>query len=207
MGVEERPAVGFSKMGTTQENHELMNYYDSKDTLKGYDMIVSISAETINAHFQHMWEKKLRNDLPDLRGPEYPRLTHFIAHQLWLFPPVLPDYDGATVIEEVKLKNQTLAPEPSTYIKAYIGPPKIEFHQNRQRIATITVEFLRETNPQYTEKDSILQYWEEGRLKRQVISGWKISWEVEITQEVIDDPNKGLLIFISRLLSGIILIE
>ncbi|KAJ5949442.1 hypothetical protein N7454_001026 [Penicillium verhagenii] len=171
---------------------EIKGQFDAR-TLSHYDMVLSISTEAINKQFKNLWQKRLPRALPDLRGGEFPLFHHLIAHDLWLFPPEIPDDDGAKFVDGTNTEERALPSAPSTFLKAHIGPPRIQFHPSKQRIATITVDFLHDEDFEGPDKDSILQYWVEGRSKRLTISGWQMSWEVEITQEVIDNPDISLL--------------
>lgn len=184
------PPVPFVSAEEIREYNERMNNYDRNDTLKGYDIVLSISTEALNAQFQYLWRKQLKRALPDPRGDAFPFLTNFIAHDLWLFPRDLPADDGAVFIDQGNSESQTLTAPQSTYLKAHVGPPIIEFHATKQRVATISVEFFQDEDADDGDKDSVLQYWVEGRPKRLIINDWKMSWEVEVMQKVIDDPHK-----------------
>ncbi|KAM5380094.1 hypothetical protein ACJZ2D_003741 [Fusarium nematophilum] len=179
-----------------------MSLSDNKNTLKGYDIVLSISAEAINAQFQTLYDKELPPDL--LPPPAHlageaaplPRPKHYINHDFQVFPqPEVAEDDE----EEEEEEPEEIEDKDRQGINAHIGAPRIAFHPEKQGVAIITLKFRRdETVEDEERKDSVLQYWiftKSGRRRTKVLNlnGWEFSWHADIGQKDIDDVVSDLI--------------
>ena len=76
------------------------------DTLKGYDMVITVTQDTINKQFQRLWETEIPSTLmPDPEQPEgyesLPPAKHYINHQIKNKPQSLEDWNTKG-LEEIR---------------------------------------------------------------------------------------------------------
>jgi len=177
---------------------------DVPGTLRGYDIVLSISAEAINAQFQALYNKEIPQEcLPpppgfEDEGSPSPRPKYFIDHEFKVFVTEAPE-EGAEGREE-----EELAEEDMDGVIGHIGCPQVKFHPTKPGVVIMSITFHRdETAEEEDRKDSVLRQWTVVRKKpvekKYILNGWTFSWEANVEQRDIDDVVDSMWMLVSWL--------
>ena len=167
---------------------------DGPATLAGYDIVLAISEEAVNAQLQKLYETRItRGPLPPPGKPKKfasaPQATHLINHDFVLHEMVLHK------------KKQTWE-EAKHGIDGHILCPRIRFRPRKDadakmqfRSAFVEITFMRDESASEGKQDSILKYWDvqssPPELTDVVINDYTMSWQVDVMQEHIKNVMEG----------------
>lgn len=165
---------------------------DREGSLKGYDIVLSVSEEAINQQLQKLYDTKITKGLPPptkLKDfVQLPQPKHLINHDFSLHA-YYQDEDDKEFYED------------PNGIDGHIEAPKLRFRPRDQsdesakfRKAHVELTFKRDEAAPEGKKDSLLSYTPKragAKPKSMIINGYTISWQVNIAQQKMVDVVKG----------------
>ena len=120
---------------------------ESSDTLRGYDIVLSLSQEAINAQFRDLYNKPL----PGGKVPPPPGLKkkfqpapipeYYINHNLFIFPPPDPVPSPLNPDEEPVGPQTAATSLPPLGLRAHIECPQFEFHPTNPNTLIMSITF------------------------------------------------------------------
>ncbi|KAI1169837.1 hypothetical protein F4777DRAFT_595907 [Nemania sp. FL0916] len=167
---------------------------DIPGTLKGYDLVLSLSAEALNAQFQELYDKPIPSaKLPrkglELNGLEpLPVSKYYINHEL----KILPYKEPVKLEEGEEVEGGEEGDVQPPGIHGYIECPKLSFNKEEANIAVMSIKFKDELVGGEVKK-SYLRYDKAGRQVRMNITGWTMSWEVEVRSQGVENYMEDLI--------------
>lgn len=179
----------------------------SEDSLRGYDMVVSVSEDAINKQFQYLWETPIPSRLmprpSSLTG--YDKLSpakYYINHDLKIYPMLERPYESLPVERRPKDRpTNGVVPVRSPYgIEGHILAPTVSFRGEKRgdnvdfRCVRITFKFVRDETAPEGLQDSIIRYHDAflGDQKKS-INGCTVTWLADISSANIEDYMGGKL--------------
>lgn len=166
------------------------------DTLSGYDLVLSLSTEAINAQFEELYNKPIPSERLVKRGQNVkgfrplPIPKYYISHELNI-KYVLQD-DESEGNEEFEDDDE--GSQGCEGIEGYIECPKLSISKDQKNVAILSIQFKTDMDGDQ-EKPSRLCYRRRGRLLRTNIAGWTLRWEANICHQPVDDYMKGMYCF------------
>ncbi|ORX91991.1 hypothetical protein K493DRAFT_409035 [Basidiobolus meristosporus CBS 931.73] len=161
-------------------------------TLAGYDIVLSVSEEAVNAQLQKLY------DTPITRGP-LPLPTKMKGYAPLPQTQYLINHDFS--LHEL---TKSGAPRKDG-IEAHIACPKVRFRAPPEstgavchRSAYLELIFRRDESAPEGKKDSVFTFWntdgDDGPfLDKQVINDYTVTWQVNLGRKHISDVQKDLL--------------
>jgi len=161
------------------------------NTLKGYDMVITVSQDAINKQFQRLWETEIPSTLmPDpeqLEGYEaLPSAKHYINHQIKINPQSLVEWDTEGFEDlrpEVRPDDGMFFLESDKWIEGQIEAPFVTFGEEEGNYRCVRV------NLKFT--SGKLHYTINGRPVKADLAGCTLSWLTDLAHEkvgnVLDD--------------------
>ena len=171
------------------------------NTLKGYDMVLSLSMEAINSQFRNLYD----HPIPNGKIPVQPRpLNGFNSG------PV-PEYYIDHYLEIIPKQPDKLE-RPIAHLKGHIECPKFRISETKPNTLIMSIQFKKSVsssdqiatrvglNPEPTSrnKPEKLQSWlyysaKELENEKEVLDGWTVSWEVGVSSADIGNIMDGIL--------------
>ena len=178
----------------------LRNLYDNPnmaprssdpDTLKGYDMVITVSQDAINKQFQRLYEAEIPNKLmPDpeeLEGFEaLPAAKHYINHQIKINPQSLVEWDTPGFEDlrpEVRPDDGLFFLESEKWIEGEIEAPFVTFgeEEGNYRCVRVNLKF----------RSGLLHYMVLGRPVKADLAGCTLSWLTDLSHREVGNVMKG----------------
>jgi len=158
-------------------------------TIAEYDIVLSISEEAINAQFQLLYNKTIAGTPlkppPGLKNVAPPPPSKYLINHDLEIHVAEPNGDGTSSIDM----------EGGLF--AHIKCPRVSFRDSgTTNKARVEIEFQRdETVKDEKRKDSVYMEWVGPRrhpeLKPTIVTGWKMSWIVDLGMQNIQDIMTG----------------
>jgi hypothetical protein len=171
------------------------------DTIAGYDIVVGVSEESVNAQLQKLYDTPIASaSLPPPRQlakfKPLPASEHLINRRLSLHmlnalksSPGKPVYQKKGIDGHIKCPKLRFRPS----LEAKISDDPAAMYKK----AHVEITFERNENaPAGTEKDSVLVYLDSEEdppaYKNMVINGYTIAWTVKIARRDVQDVMNGI---------------
>jgi hypothetical protein len=143
-------------------------------SLSGYDQLLSVSVEAINAQLECLWNLNPTPELAD--GPE-----HLINHEIKLSHPSDPNqkvngYIGSPELEFVDRNKRDIDRRPFVFVKfPFFSLADAGLGRKKGKVANSTWTYRRE----------------DGSYADININGWQMSWETSIVSRRVRNVQKG----------------
>jgi hypothetical protein len=191
----------WSSVSSVQDATAKMNSSTNPDTLKGYDMMITVSQDAINKQFRTLYEKEIPTSvMPDpeeIEGfAELPPAKHYINHHIKIMPQTMEDWDEdmfEAIRPEVRPDNGKFWLSSDKWLEGEIDSPFVTFgeEQDNFRCVRVHLKFIKGT----------LYFNYNGRPLKQKLDGCTLSWIADLAHNTVDDFIKGeLCLFSTRLL-------
>ena len=178
---------------------------EDSDTLRGYDMVVSISEDAINKQFQYLWETPIPPKLVpkpvSLAGFEAPpRAKYYINHDISIHARQYRTYESLSAALRPKERpaNGLIPFTLSDGIDGHILAPTVSFcaqgDKSRDfRSVRITLKFFRDETAPDGLKDSTITYFDKYlRIDcKAVINDCTVTWLANIGSADIENIMDG----------------
>jgi hypothetical protein len=180
-----------------------MNSSTNPDTLKGYDMMITVSQDAINKQFRTLYEKEIPTavmpDLEEIEGfAELPAAEHYINHHIKIMPQTMEDWDDdmfESIRPDVRPENGKFWLPSDKWLEGEIDSPFVTFgeEQDNFRCVRVHLKIIKGS----------LYFSYNGRSLKQKLDGCTLSWIADLAHNTVDDFIKGTwcLFFFTRVLS------
>lgn len=161
------------------------------NTLKGYDMMITISQDAINKQFKALYDKPIPQAImPDpeqLEGfAELPPAEHYINHNIKIAPETLENWDDEIfdgIRPEVRPENGKFFCASDKWLEGEIEAPFVTFGEEKDNFRCVRVNLKFKTG--------MLHFNFNGRSLKQKLDGCTLSWIADLTHAPIKDFMKG----------------
>ncbi|KAL2669888.1 hypothetical protein Neosp_015185 [[Neocosmospora] mangrovei] len=170
-----------------------MLYSTNPSTLKGYDMMITISQDAINKQFQALYDKPIPTaiipDPKELDGfAALPAAEHYINHNIKIVPETLENWDDE-IFEDIR---RSIRPDngkffcPSDkWLGGEIEALFVTFGEERGNFRCLRVNLKFKTGR--------LHFNFSNRPVKQKLDGCTLSWIADLTHEPVQDFVKDIV--------------
>ncbi|EGO53343.1 hypothetical protein NEUTE1DRAFT_126670 [Neurospora tetrasperma FGSC 2508] len=163
------------------------------DTLKGYDMVITVSQDAINKQFQELYDREIPSalmpDPEDLEGFEtLPAAKHYINHQVKINPQTLIEWDTPgfeDIRPEVRPNDGLFFLESDKWIEGEIDAPFVTFgeEEGNYRCVRVNLRF----------KSGKLHYSINGHQVKADLGGSTLSWLTDLSHKEVGNVMQNIV--------------
>ncbi|PSR81475.1 hypothetical protein BD289DRAFT_40162 [Coniella lustricola] len=163
------------------------------NTLKGYDLVITVSQDALNKQFKTLYDKEIPSDLmpdpEDLQGfAQLPPAKHYINHDIKIHPQTLEDWDDED-FEDVRPAERPADGKfwlgASEWVEGEIEAPFVSFGEEEGDKRAVRVHLKFKTGRLYYQQNSV--------TRKVNLAGCTLSWLVKLTHTEVNNAMSDIV--------------